>query len=313
VSKPVILLDADVLRYQLAYSNSKSIDWDGDGDKVEVAVNPERALDACNEYIEEMVEKFGASDYVLALSCKQHNFRKDILPSYKDNRAAKPKPSLWYVLDVFLYSTFAGKIVERPTLEGDDILGLLATHPSPKRAPGARIVVSIDKDLQTIPCRLYNPNKPDIGVRSITQHDADLFWMKQVLTGDAVDNYTGIPGVGHKAADELLMPIHEALRDASPEEHLSALWAAVLHTYETKKPRGGDTPLGADAALVQARCARILRHGDYDHKTKEIRLAWLATVMACREKPWLWKHVRFKWMDVVTVIAVLFLMARALA
>lgn len=267
---PILLVDADVLRYQLAFSNTAKIDW-GDG-VVSEATNPERAKVKLDDYIEELVDKFGARDYLLALSGKE-NFRTELFPDYKLNRNHAERPKLWSVLDEFVYDAYASKIVEIPRLEGDDVLGLLATHPNPKRAPGPRILVSIDKDMQTLPgIRLYNPNKPDVGVRPISQHDADLFWMKQVITGDQVDNYPGFPGIGHKGADELLQPIHEALLDASPEEHLAALWDKVVETYTTRIPRGGSKPLTQHDALVQARLARILRHGDYSPKSREVHL-----------------------------------------
>jgi len=269
---PILLIDADVLRYQLAFSNTTSIDWNGDGNTVE-AIQPERAKAKLEDYLGDLVEKFGARDYILALSCKQGNFRKEFYPAYKDNRNAKPKPALWYVLDDFVYDVFADKIVEIPSLEGDDVLGLLATHPNPKRAPGSRIVVSIDKDMQTLPgIRLYAPNRPDIGVRSISYWDADLFWMKQVLTGDTVDNYPGFPGIGHVKADEILMPIHEQFREKYIAHHLSALWSTVVDTYTTRIPRGGKEPLTVEDAITQARLARILRHGDYSPKTQRVRL-----------------------------------------
>ena len=266
-----LLIDADVLRYQLAFSNTTNIDWEGDGEKVE-ATNPERAKVKLEEWLEDLQEKFGATDFLLPLSCKKHNFRKDIYPEYKAQRAVKPKPALWYLLDEFLESTWGDRIVTIENLEGDDVLGLLATHPNPKRCPGKRLVVSIDKDLQTIPCRLYNPNKPDVGVRTISEHDANLFWMKQTLTGDTVDNYPGFPGIGLKGADELLMPIHEAHLDDSPDIHLAALWDRVVTTYETRVPRGGTQVMTEADALVQARLARILRHGDYQPRKKEVRL-----------------------------------------
>lgn len=266
-----LLIDADVLRYQLAFSNTTNVDWDGDGETVE-ATQPDRAKAKLEEWLEDLLETFGATDFLLPLSCKKHNFRKDLYPLYKDNRKSKPKPSLWYVLDEFLESTWGDKIITIENLEGDDVLGLLASHPAPRRCPGKRIVVSIDKDLQTIPCRLFNPNRPDIGTRTISLRDANLFWMKQVLTGDQVDNYPGFPGIGHKGADEILMPIHEEFLDAPEDEHLAALWSSVVETYTTRKPRGGTEPLTVADALTQARLARILRHGDYSPKKKEVRL-----------------------------------------
>lgn len=259
-----LLIDADVLRYLIAFTNTKSITWD-EGEEAVVAIQPEKAKAELEDYVEEMVEKFGATDYVLALSCNDHNFRKDVDPTYKLARHKREKPALWYVLDDHMESTFGDKIVKRYGLEGDDILGLLASHPHPKRAPGDRIVVSIDKDLATIPCRLYNPMKPDIGTRRIGIHDANLFWMKQTLMGDATDNYPGCPGIGGKRADAVLMPIHERYIDAPHEFHLDALWAAVVKTYESKD-------LTAEDAIRQARLARILRDGDYDYKNQKVNL-----------------------------------------
>ena len=268
---PTLIIDADVLRYQLAFSNTANIDWNGDGNTVE-AIQPERAKVKLDEFIEDLLEKFGTTKYVLALSCKKHNFRKDVKSDYKANRSEKPKPALWHILDEFVYREYADKIVEIENLEGDDILGLLMTHPRPKRCPGSRIMVSIDKDMQTIPGRLYNPNKPDLGTRTISVHDANLFWMKQTLSGDTVDHYTGFPGIGHKLADELLMPIHEAHLDETPEVHLAALWDAVKTAYTTRIPRGGDKPLTVKDAVIQARLARILRYGDYNPKKGVVNL-----------------------------------------
>jgi len=270
--RPMLLIDADVLRYQLAYSNTSRIKWD-EGVEVVEAVQPERAKAKLEDYIGDLLEKFDARDFVLALSCPKGNFRKEIYPAYKENRKDRPKPALWSVLDEFVYNEYADKIIEIPALEGDDVIGLLATHPHPKRAPGSRIVVSIDKDMQTLPgIRLYAPNRPDAGVRTISPHEADLFWMKQTLTGDSTDNYPGFPGIGPVKADELLMPLHERYRDASVKEHFAALWECVVESYTLRQPKGGGEHLTVADALLQARLARILRHGDYSTKTGEVRL-----------------------------------------
>ncbi|MFC3130514.1 phage exonuclease [Coralloluteibacterium stylophorae] len=259
-----LVIDADVLRYQMAFANTSKVAWD-DGDEPVEVIQEDKALAEVDDFIDDLMRRFGADDFVLPLSCKRHNFRKDVFPTYKSGRHAKPKPALWAVIDEHLNTKYASKLMVRDSLEGDDILGLLATHPNPKRAPGKRLIVSIDKDLQTIPCRLWNPSKPDIAPRVITPHDADLYWMKQTLTGDSTDEYPGCPGIGPKKADAALVAVSEALRDASAEEHLAALWQAVVQTYEFKG-------LTAEDALTQARCARILRHGDYDYATGKVAL-----------------------------------------
>ena len=262
-----LLIDADVLRYQLSFKNTKTVKWEDEDDGAEVVVaevtNPEKAKADLDDYIEELLEKFGTREFLLPLSVST-NFRKGILPTYKGNRT-KPKPALWNAVDGFLHELYPEKIITREYLEGDDILGLLATMPKPRLAPGKRIIVSIDKDMQTIPGRLFNPGKPDIGTRTISEHEANLFWMKQVLTGDTVDNYKGCPGIGPKKADEFLMPVHEALLGLTVEEHLAALWVTVTMVYESKG-------FAAEDALIQARCARILRDGDYNFKTEEVKL-----------------------------------------
>lgn len=258
-----LLIDADVLRYQLAFSNTKTFQFDDDDSALEIT-NASKAKTDLEGYIEELVDKFRADDFLLPLSVST-NFRKDIYPTYKANRSGKAKPALWYAVDAFLREMYPEKIITREYLEGDDILGLLQTHPKPRLAPGKRILVSIDKDMQTLPGKLYNPNKPDAGVRTITPHEADLFWMQQVLMGDATDNYPGCKGIGPKKTDELLLPIHDQHLDSDVEDHLYALWWGVVAAYRAK----GFTE---DDAITQARLARILRHGDYDYKTNEVRL-----------------------------------------
>lgn len=260
----IVALDADVLRYQLAFSNTKRVQWDEDSPVSEV-VNPEKAKTDLQDYIADLLQTLGAEDFLLPLSVSS-NFRKEFYPAYKANRANKPKPALWGAIDGFLHELWPEKIIKRERLEGDDILGLLATHPCPRLARGHKLIVaSIDKDMGTLPCRWYNPGKPDNGVRTISQHDADLFWMKQVLMGDSADNYPGLPQFGPKKTDALLNPIHEQYLDADPEDHLMALWWAVVAAYKVKG-------LTEEDAITQARLARILRHGDYNFKTEEVTL-----------------------------------------
>lgn len=259
-----LLIDADVLRYLMAFTNTAGIDWDGDGEITEV-YQVDKAKADVKAFIDEMLKKFRAKRFVLALSCPKHNFRKDVLDTYKQARHEKPKPALWFVLDEFIHETYADHIVMREGLEGDDILGLLLTHPDPEKAPGKRICISIDKDLKTIVGRHYNPMKPDQGAFKVDQYAADLFWMQQTLMGDATDNYAGCPDVGEKTAEEILRHFHLMYRKRSPEEHLAALWKVVVLTYEGRGLTEAD-------ALTQARLARILRHGDYSFKTNEVHL-----------------------------------------
>ena len=51
--------------------------------------------------------------------------------------------------------------------------------------------MSDDKDMKTIPGRLYRPMSDEL--LEITAEDADRYFLTQVLTGDTADGYKGVP------------------------------------------------------------------------------------------------------------------------
>lgn len=171
-------------------------------------------------------------------------FRKKLLPTYKANRANTRKPIILNELRQHLSENY--KSYERPGLEGDDVLGILAT--TEKVIKGEKVIVSIDKDLKTIPGLHYNTNKPELGVYQITEEEADYWHLFQTLTGDASDGYSGCPGIGPKKAADIL--------------EKEASWEAVLATFK----KAG---ISEEEALTQARIARIVRTEEYDFKRKE--------------------------------------------
>jgi DNA polymerase-1 len=176
-----------------------------------------------------------------------------VLPSYKHNRVGLEKPALYHQLKEYLVANFTTK--EKEGLEGDDVMGILAT-----RWPGHFILATIDKDLQQIPGELYNWNTEIF--KNITEGEADRYFYKQVLMGDNCDGYTGCPGIGPKKAEALLMYVYAQYIGEPPP---SAYWEEIIKVYESKGLTEAD-------ALQQARVARILRASDYDFKTKEIKL-----------------------------------------
>ena len=131
---------------------------------------------------------------------------------------------------------------------GDDVLGLLATSNKYKDP----IIVSVDKDMRTIPCKLIAEDE----VEHITQRKADRHWFEMALAGDAGDGILGIKGMGMVTASKLLADVPDT------EE---ALWHKVLQTYEKKGYTIAD-------AILNARLTRILRDGDYDIFTGQVKL-----------------------------------------
>lgn len=247
---PVLLLDADILAYRAASVHQRVVDW-GDGVTSVATDPPEEAIETLRRTVREMCKLLDGTP-LYCLTSELPNYRKAILPTYKANRSVKPV--LLPALREWMIST--GKARVRPHLEGDDVMGILATTRSLLKGR-PRIIVSIDKDMKTIPGTLYNPGTNDL--RKVSVEEADYWHMFQTLTGDTTDNYKGCPGVGPVNAARIL--------DEGGGSLWSSVWERVVAEYATKKLTEAD-------ALVQARVARILRGTDFNFKTKEPRL-WM--------------------------------------
>ncbi|WP_026868796.1 hypothetical protein [Inquilinus limosus] len=278
--KRTILVDGDILVYQSAQQNEHPIHW---GDGLWTLHGEEHpAVDMLNSQIFGLQEKLGADEVAIALT-DEVNWRKAILPTYKSNRADKRKPMLIPALRAYLESPeFKGaKVYRKPTLEGDDVLGILATHK--KAIPGEKIIVSLDKDMKTIPGLHYNQGKSHLGIFEVTPKEADEWHMIQTLAGDQTDGYSGCPGVGMEKAQKYVR--ERAMATLLPREITRGprkgqvvtepqivyadpsvpLWSIVVSHYEA-------AGLTEEDALVQARVARICRNTDYDYERKEVKL-----------------------------------------
>jgi DNA polymerase-1 len=240
-----LLIDGDIVCYEAASAVEQEIEWDHDLWTLHSNLDEAKAL--VETKLLGWQERFSA-DIVIGFS-DSTNFRKTVYPDYKGNRKSKRKPLAYKPLKQWMEGVWES--YQRPGLEGDDILGILATHPSAIR--GQKIIVSIDKDMKTIPGYVWNPDKDAEPVFYSTE-EADYWHLYQTLTGDTTDGYPGLPGCGPKGAEKVL-------EDPS--------WKAVVAAYEKKG-------LTEEDALVQARCARILRTTDYDFKKKEVKL-WCPT------------------------------------
>ena len=173
-------------------------------------------------------------------------FRHEIFPEYKINRLGKRKPLALKDIIKKIKDEYTSEYLDG--LEGDDVLGLLATSNKYKDP----IIVSVDKDMRTIPCKLIAEDE----VEHITQRKADRHWFEMALAGDAGDGILGIKGMGMVTASKLLADVPDT------EE---ALWHKVLQTYEKKGYTIAD-------AILNARLTRILREGDYDIFTGQVKL-----------------------------------------
>ena len=171
------------------------------------------------------------------------NFRLEVDPTYKGNRRApnhRLKPVGFKEARRRMESKYNSECWYR--LEADDVLGILQT-----RDLGTDTVIwSGDKDLNQIP-GLHLDN--DGTVKTINEPEADVFFYRQILIGDAVDGFGGCPSIGPKTAEKLI-----PLKDFTP----ASAWRTVVNNYKKKG-------LSEQQALVQARLARILRSTEYNY------------------------------------------------
>lgn len=244
------LIDADIACYRAASGNQASFDWGDTGGKVTVG-NDKEAIESGLQTIAAWAA-LAKCDKLIAAFSGAHNFRKTILPTYKANRKGGKPPSYWAVVEA-VKREFPSHCIDG--LEADDVLGILATT---DRFIDNAVVVSVDKDLKSIPGRVLNPVK-DTKPSQITEAAADRAWLMQALMGDMTDGYSGIPGVGPKRANAVLCGSHS----------LASMWRSVIDAYRSARLTETD-------ALTMARVARILRRQDYDKTTKEV-LLWHPT------------------------------------
>lgn len=249
------LIDADTLIYEAALGAERPIDW-GNGLWTLHAFLPE-AISHFHDLLEAIKAETGATRLILALSDgdDQGRWRNKVMPSYKSKRKRVRRPVVYAPLRAYCHEAY--ETFERPTLEGDDVLGILATHPV--LVKGEKLVVSIDKDLKTIPGQHYNYGRKEFF--RVTEGDADYSHLFQTLTGDTTDGYPGCPGIGKVTAARLLEP---CLGDDGTFSTMNG-WKIIVAEYK----KAG---LSEEVALMNARVARICRHTDYDFNTKEVVL-----------------------------------------
>ena len=243
MEKRTLLIDADVLLYQYSSAVEKVVEWEPD--RFTLSADAKEAKERVDLAVEELREDLDADAVIMCLSDTE-NFRKVILPTYKSGRKKTRKPICYLELKEYVQDVYRSRLL--PGLEADDVLGILMTG---RRVKGEKVIVSIDKDLDTIAGLHYNPWKDDPEVYEVTQEEADYNHLLQTLTGDSTDGYSGCPKIGPTRAKRIL------------DENCN--WDAVVEAYE----KAG---LCEEEALVQARVARILRKSEWNERRKEVLL-----------------------------------------
>lgn len=249
-----LLIDGDIVAYRFSVDVTSQYDW-GDGTESTTA-DIGLAEQRVNKWLEHMTNRLQAGSYVIALSDPSRRyFRHDLWSDYKAHRTHGAAPAILPEVKQMLRDKFDAKI--KPNLEADDVLGILSTWPD--HCPGCeKIIVSLDKDMATIPGLHFDYNK-DKAVRSVSEAQANYNHLMQTLSGDTCDGFKGCPGIGPKRAAKIL-----ALDNftGNPQQVQYSRWIAVVEGFEK---RG----LTAEDALRNARMARILRAEDWNFTTQK--------------------------------------------
>lgn len=243
-----LVFDGDMIVFQSCLAVEYETNWEDDlwtlwADAADAKAEVDARIHDITAAVLDKLNFEGEYDIILCFTCDEGNFRKKILPVYKQNRLGKRKPVCYKAVKEWARRQYYS--LQRPHLEADDLCGILAT-----RYKGNTVIISGDKDFKSIPSIFYNFLKRELF--TISEGEADYFHYVQTLIGDTADNYTGCPGIGVKTAEKLF-----ATKGVS--------WQTVVDAFKKKG-------FSEDYALQQARVAYILRDKDYDSKTGKIKL-----------------------------------------
>jgi hypothetical protein len=187
-------------------------------------------------------KRFQAEQMLLFLTDdrKGYNFRDYVAmqQKYKD-RPNNKRPIYYDQMRQYLVEQHGAVVVTG--FEADDAVAM-QTWASICYEDQETVLVSIDKDLNMVPGRHYNPDKKYL--YTVPTEEAMRNFYTQLLTGDTTDSIPGMPGIGPKKAETIL-------KDCDDEDDL------FRETYAVYKKKYKDA--GLYVMTEQARLLWMLR------------------------------------------------------
>lgn len=204
------------------------------------------------ETIAEWKEKYMLTNYFLCWTGPS-GFRKALFPEYKANRKGILKPVGFYKIKPELLEV--RESVLHDVVEADDLIGILSGQFRALSTP--YVIFSGDKDLRQVP-----GDHAWLGtdLETVSYAKAERLFWQQTVEGDRVDNIAGCPGIGKVNAERFAQGL-----DLTDQYQC---WQETVSLFQKK----GKVDNPENFALQQARLVRILRYGDYDLRTKELKL-----------------------------------------
>lgn len=205
---------------------------------------PANAVHGFARFLLELLERERPRHIAVAFDQSlESSFRNDLYPAYKANREPAPESlKRQFALCQQFTRALGLTVLTDNRYEADDLIGTLLTR---QRADGyAGTVISADKDLS----QLLTPG--DIQWDYARQQRWDAAGVKERygvhahqiadylgLTGDAIDNIPGVPGIGAKTAAALLEHFGslDALLDRLDELPFLRLRGAASHATRLRE------------------------------------------------------------------------------
>ena len=223
---------------------------------------PTNAVHGFARFLLELLERTRPEHIVVAFddaldSC----FRNRLYPSYKANRDAAPEElQRQFAACKQLCVAMGMTVLAHTDFEADDLIGS-ALHAA--RAHGFRgVIVSADKDLSQLLgetdeqwdfARGQRWSAAGVPARHGVRADQIADYL--ALTGDAIDNIPGVPGIGSKTAAALLAhfgTLDEVLRRVEEVPYLSSIRGAARAAQQLRTHR--------EQALLCRELATIVLH-----------------------------------------------------
>jgi len=197
------------------------------------AYNLNTARNYLKEEFSRLTSRCGCGEYMLVVGGVGKNFRLILNPNYKSNRKKVAKPLMLDKVREMVFGEFP--VCYFPSLEADDTCRILMEENKDN------VIVSVDKDLRTFPGKVYDSYHDE--VKYITPLQAEANFKRQLLMGDKIDGYSGLPKVGPATADKLLLK-------GIKEDDIAQMYI--------------DSGLGMETFEMVYNCAKILGKEDYN-------------------------------------------------
>ncbi len=252
MSGPVYLVDSSLYVFRAWHSMPPEFD-DVDG-------HPVNAVHGFTRFVLELLERYKPARIAFAFDeSLESNFRNEMYPAYKANREAAPEE----LRRQFAYCQQVCRVLGLRVLvdgryEADDLIGTALGHI--RRQGHTGMILSADKDLAQLLdaddwqwdyARNEKWNGDGVKARyGIHAHQvADYLG----LTGDAIDNIPGVPGIGAKTAATLLghFGSMDALFERLAEVPFLRLRGSAQHALRLAEHR--------EIALLSRKLATIVR------------------------------------------------------